>query len=91
MITRSAVAICTTILDGVANIAWLRDDIVVVEGGALTRLEMVFSAVNDSLHGDVYTCRVTLTTGVTYQSNITISVECRSCCAYYNSYYCDML
>ena len=77
MITRSAVAICTTILDGVANIAWLRDGAVVMDGGALTRLELVFNIVNDSLHGDVYTCRVNLTNEETYQQNITISVECK--------------
>ena len=76
-INSPAQAVCTTTLDGVANIAWLKDGVVVIEGGALTSLDLVFSVVNDSIHGNIYTCRVTLTNGVIHRENITISVDCK--------------
>ena len=62
-------------------IEWLRDGMV-VESDAFTgiqELDIVFSSVNDSIHAQVYVCRVTRDGGngmtVTAVQNFTVNVD----------------
>ena len=59
-------------------IEWLRDGMV-VESAAFTgmqKLDPVFSPVNDSIHTQVYVCRVTRDGGsVTAVQNFTVNVD----------------
>ena len=76
----SATASCKS--DAPASmIEWLRDG-VVVESAAFTgiqELDLVFSPVNDSIHTQVYVCRVTRDGGngmtVTAVQNFTVNVD----------------
>ena len=61
---------------------WLRDDdVVVVLMLTARQLDLTFSPVNDSLHGKVFTCRVTRNSTATRSSsgvvkqNFTMSVS----------------
>ena len=62
-------------------IEWLRDG-AVVESAAFTgiqELDLVFSPVNDSIHAQVYVCRVTSDGGdgmtVTVMQNFTMNID----------------
>ena len=76
----SATASCKS--DAPASmIEWLRDGMV-VESAAFTgiqELDLVFSPVNDSIHTQVYVCRVTRDGGngmtVTAMQNFTVNVD----------------
>lgn len=72
----AALAICNTILD-VQRIEWLNNEVLIKQGVSEQRLDLEFSLVNDSIHGEVYTCRVTLTNGTILQQSFTIDVECK--------------
>ena len=55
---------------------WLRDgDVVVAAQPRTHRLDLVFDIVNDSIHDEVYVCRVTRNATDTAEQNFTVSVE----------------
>ena len=55
---------------------WLRDgDVVVAVQPRTQQLDLCFNTVNDSIHNQVYTCRVTRTANKTVKQNFTVSVE----------------
>ena len=76
----SATASCKSDAPGLM-IEWLRDGLV-VESAAFTgiqELDLVFSLVNDSIHTQIYVCRVTRDGGngitVTAVQNFTVNVD----------------
>ena len=79
-IDKSATASCES--DAPATmIEWLRDGLV-VESAAFTgiqTLDLIFSPVNDSIHTEMYVCRVTRDGGngmtVTAVKNFTVNVD----------------
>ena len=56
---------------------WLRDgDSMVLAAQSRTqRLDLLFDIVNDSIHDEVYTCRVTRNATDTAEQNFTVSVK----------------
>ena len=55
---------------------WLRDEgIVVAFGNMATRLDLPFMPVNDSIDGQVYTCRVTRNSTDVAEQNFTVNIE----------------
>ena len=56
-------------------IEWFYNGVVVENATSTQQLNLVFSQVNDSIHGDVYTCRVTRDGGSQTQQNLTIDVD----------------
>ena len=54
---------------------WLRDGDVVVAAQSTQRLDLIFDVVNDSIHNQVYMCRVTRKAIDITEQNLTISVE----------------
>ena len=58
------------------RIEWLRDNgIVIGFGSMLMQLDLHFTPVNDSVHGQVYICRVTRNISEVAEQNFTMSVE----------------
>ena len=57
---QSAAASCNSVTPA-TKIEWLRDGVVVESAttNGIQELDMVFSPVNDSIHNQVYVCRVT--------------------------------
>ena len=54
----------------------LRDGDVVVSAQSITqRLDLLFDTVNDSIHDEIYICRVTRNDNDTIEQNFTVSVE----------------
>ena len=58
------------------RIKWLRDDgtVIVFESNA-TQLDLPFTPVNDSIHGQVYTCRVIRNHSDMPEQNFTMNVK----------------
>ena len=55
---------------------WLNDgDVVVAAQSSTQRLDLLFDIVNDSIHNEVYTCRVTRNATDTAEQTFTVSVE----------------
>ena len=80
LVIESATASCKSDVPA-SMIEWLRDGIV-VDSAAFTgiqELDLVFSPVNDSIHTQVYVCRVTRDGGnemtVTAAQNFTVNVD----------------
>ena len=58
---------CTSDLS-ISSIEWLHNFQVVNSSSSLPELELNFNPVNDSIHGNEYTCRVTSPYGVQEQT-----------------------
>lgn len=58
---------CSSDLD-VTSVEWLYDLQVVSSSTAASELQLVFSPVNDSIHGQEYTCRITYSYGIQEQT-----------------------
>lgn len=55
---------------------WLRDrDVVVASMPETQQLDLSFEIVNESIHDEVYICRVTRDANITVEQNITITVR----------------
>ena len=58
------------------RIEWLTDGVVLAESATSTQqLDLVFPLVNDSIHNQDYTCRVTREAGMTATQNFTVKVD----------------
>ena len=53
---------------------WLRDEVVVGSANSTQELDLVFSPVSDSIHNQVYVCRVTRDGGMIGAQNFTADV-----------------
>ena len=71
---QSAVAMCSSYTPATL-IEWLTNGVVVESATSTQQLDLVFSQVNDSIHGDVYICRVTREGGTQAEQNFTVKVE----------------
>jgi hypothetical protein len=74
----SAMAQCSS--DNLAaRMEWINNQIVVTSASSTQQLNLVFSPVNDSIHNQVYVCRVTRDgengTTVTAVQNFTVNVD----------------
>ena len=77
----NAVASCFS--DGPATrIEWLHNGVVVESAISTQQADLVFSPVNDSIHNQIYVCRVTREGGVLAEQNFTAVI---------NGNYCRML
>ena len=56
-------------------IEWLNDELAVASATSTQQLDLVFSQVNDSIHNQVYICRVTREGGMTATQNFTVKVD----------------
>ena len=57
---------------------WLTNGVVVESAASTKQLNLLFSLVNDSIHNQVYTCRVTREVdGMTTTQNFTVNVNGR--------------
>ena len=83
IVGESASMTCSSDLD-VTSTEWLYN-LQVVSSSTASELQLVFSPVNDSIHGQEYTCRVTSSYGIQEQTvqpfvqskcSIDISTEC---------------
>ena len=55
---------------------WLTNGVVVESAASTQQLDLVFSLVNDSIHKQVYTCRVTREVdGMTATQNFTVTID----------------
>lgn len=77
----SASVTCTSDLD-VTSIEWLYN-LQVVSYSTASELQLVFSPVNDSIHGREYTCRVTSSYGI---QELTVQPFVQSKCLYRYQY-----
>ena len=78
---QSATATCRSITPA-TRMEWLRNGEVVASAAStgIQELELVFSPVNDSIHNQVYVCRVTRNSGTVAQ-NFTVQVNGESSCS----------
>ena len=58
-----------------ARIEWLNNGVVVESDTSTQQLSLVFSPVNDSIHNQVYVCRVTREGGAQTEQNFTVIVD----------------
>ncbi len=67
---------CTSELADVTSIEWLDGggQTVAMTTGAAP-LNLTFTPVNDSLHGSSYTCRVSTSSGMSFNDSVELSVE----------------
>ena len=57
------------------QIEWLNEeDVVVLNATSIQQLDLIFSPVNDSIHGQIYICRVTRNGGMIGTQNFTVDV-----------------
>ena len=72
---RSATATCRSVTPA-TRMEWLRngDMVASVASASIQVLDLVFSLVNDSIHNQVYVCRVTRDSG-TVSQNFTVQVN----------------
>ena len=62
------------------RIEWITIGEEVIESAMSTQeLDLVFSPVNDSIHNEVYLCRVTREGGMTATQNFTVNVDGKVC------------
>ena len=65
------------------RIEWLTDGVVLARSATSTQqLDLVFPLVNDSIHNQDYTCRVTREGGMTATQNFTLKVDGKIFCIY---------
>lgn len=57
------------------RIQWLTNGVVIERAYSVQQLDLTFSLVNDSIHNEVYTCRVTRQGGTTATQNFTVNVN----------------
>ena len=75
----SATVACKS--DTLANrIEWLTDGVVVESVTSTQQLDLVFPLVNDSIHNQDYTCRVTREAGMTATQKFTVKVDGKIFC-----------
>ena len=74
IVGQSATAMCLSD-DQATRIEWLTNGEVIETGMSTRQLDLDFSLVNDSIHNEVYTCRVTREGGVTVTQNFTVNVN----------------
>ena len=60
------------------SIEWLRNGEVVASAASTQILVLMISLVNDSIHGQVYVCRVTREGGMVAMQNFTVQVNGKS-------------
>ena len=76
IIGHSAMATCKS--DTLATkMEWLRDGVVVESATSTQKLDLMFSPVNDSIHNQIYICRVTREEGIPKIAvqNFTVKVD----------------
>ena len=56
-------------------IEWLNDGVVVESATSTQQLDLVFSLVNDSIHNQVYICRVTREGEIPATQNFSVKVD----------------
>ena len=84
-IGESAIASCKSDAPAIM-IEWLRDGVVVESASfsGIQELDLEFSQVNDSIHNQVYACRITRDGGngmtVTAVQNFTVNVDGKMIC-----------
>ena len=54
---------------------WLSNGVVVETAMSTQQLDLEFSPVNDSIHNQVYVCRVTRESAIQVQQNFTVRVD----------------
>ena len=62
------------------TIEWLTDGVVLDSATSTQQLDLVFPLVNDSIHNQDYTCRVTREGGMTATQNFTVKVDGKIFC-----------
>ena len=70
----SATARCSSDAAAV-RIEWLNNGVVVGSDTSTQQLSLVFSPINDSIHNQVYVCRVTRGGGAQAEQNFTVIVD----------------
>ena len=60
------------------SMEWLRDGEIVASATSTQKLVLLVSLVNDSIHGQVYVCRVTRDGGMVATQNFTVQVNGKS-------------
>ena len=68
-----AVATCTSDTPA-ASMEWLTNGAVVESATSTPTLDLIIPLVNDSIHGNVYVCRVIRNDGMTAMQNFTVKV-----------------
>ena len=72
----NATIVCRSDIASTEKIEWLRDgEIVIAVRGMIRELNLTFTPVNDIIHGQVYTCRVTRNITDIAEQNFTMNVE----------------
>ena len=69
----SAFAICLSETPA-TRMEWLTNGVVVESAASTQTLDLIIPLVNDSIHNDVYICRVTKVDGMTVYQNFTVNV-----------------
>ena len=71
---QEATATCRSVTP-TTSMEWLANGLVVASATSTQKLVLLFSLVNDSIHGQVYVCRVTRDGGMTATQNFTVQVN----------------
>ena len=61
------------------RIEWLNDGEMIESALSTQELDLVFPLVNDSIHNEVYTCRVIREGGMIATQNFTVNVDGKVC------------
>ncbi len=68
--------ICSSERPNTTNIEWLDGDAqVVVSMMDVAELNLTFILVNDSLHNSIYTCRVSTSSGMSFNDSVELSIQ----------------
>ena len=71
---QSATASCESDIPA-ARIDWLTNGVIVESATTTQQLDLIFTLVNDSIHNEVYICRVTREGGTTVTQNFTVDIH----------------
>lgn len=72
-----AIASCISDIETTSGstMEWLHNEDIVERATSIQQLDLVFSPVNDSIHGRMYVCRVTEEDGEHAEKNFTVKVD----------------
>ena len=80
IVGQSATATCSSDIP-VTRIEWLTNGEVIESALSTQELDLVFSPVNDSIHNEVYTCKVTREGEMIATQNFTVNVDGKIQCS----------
>ena len=77
IVGQPAIASCISDIETTSGtiMEWLHDEDIIERATLTKQLDLVFSPVNDSIHGQVYVCRVTGEDGEHAEKNFTVKVD----------------